>query len=299
MGPDFSASARSATCSTRSSAAWACGGIGAQRAGPRAGGDIAMTADDHARAGGDRRGARADVRGDRDLRALPRQRRRARDADRDLRALRRRRDAAGGHALAVRADRAQRRLRRVRRRGQGAQAAVRALRRPRARGAPAHAARRRPGGHRRRPAHPARRARPRRRGGRAAGRPLRRSSTCASTTRFLRDGDDLVTVVDVPAPRAALGHDAVRSKASTATTSSSRSRPARSRARRSACAAPACRRCSAAAARATCAPSSTCRSRAGSTSEQRKLLEELADSVRPEQLGADESLVGKLRRLLT
>ena len=34
---------------------------------------------------------RADVRGDRDLRALPRQRRRARDADRDLRALRRRR----------------------------------------------------------------------------------------------------------------------------------------------------------------------------------------------------------------
>src|SRR3954471_21588115 len=33
---------------------------------------------DHARAGGDRRGARADLRGDRDLRALSRQRRRAR-----------------------------------------------------------------------------------------------------------------------------------------------------------------------------------------------------------------------------
>jgi DnaJ-class molecular chaperone len=32
--------------------------------------------------------------------------------------------------------------------------------------------------------------------------------------------------------------------------------------------------------------------------QQRKLLEELADSVRPEQLDMDESLVGRLRRLL-
>jgi DnaJ-class molecular chaperone len=32
--------------------------------------------------------------------------------------------------------------------------------------------------------------------------------------------------------------------------------------------------------------------------EQRELLERLAESVRPEQLSADESLVGKLRRLL-
>ena len=58
-----------------------------------------------------------------------------------------------------------------------ARAALRALRGPRARGAPAHAARRRPGGDRRRPAHPPRpaAATP----ASAAGRPA--TSTCSST----------------------------------------------------------------------------------------------------------------------
>jgi hypothetical protein len=33
--------------------------------------------------------------------------------------------------------------------------------------------------------------------------------------------------------------------------------------------------------------------------EQRELLEQLAESVRPEQLGESETLVAKLRRLLS
>jgi DnaJ-class molecular chaperone len=33
--------------------------------------------------------------------------------------------------------------------------------------------------------------------------------------------------------------------------------------------------------------------------QQRELLEELAESIRPEQLGEEESLVGRLRRLLS
>ena len=41
--------------------------------------------------------------------------------------------------------------------------------------------------------------------GRAARRPLRPRRACAPHERFLRDGDDLVTVLDVPAPLAALG----------------------------------------------------------------------------------------------
>jgi DnaJ-class molecular chaperone len=48
--------------------------------------------------------------------------------------------------------------------------------------------------------------------------------------RFVRDQEDLHTVVDVPAPLAALGTDRCRCRASTAR-SPSRSPPARSRAR--------------------------------------------------------------------
>ncbi len=52
---------------------------------------------DRSRGGGERHPARGRVRGCRPVRALPRQRRRARHADRDLRELRRRRPAAPGH----------------------------------------------------------------------------------------------------------------------------------------------------------------------------------------------------------
>ena len=61
-----------------------------------------------------------------------------------------------------------------------------------------------PAGHRRRSADPAGRAWPCRRPRRPAGRPLR----CCSgrvDDGWMRDGDDLVTVADVPAPLAALG----------------------------------------------------------------------------------------------
>ena len=62
---------------------------------------------------------RGRLRRGRRLRALPRQRRRARHADRDLRALRRHRPAARGDAHRVRPDGASPGLRRVRGRGQG------------------------------------------------------------------------------------------------------------------------------------------------------------------------------------
>ena len=127
----------------------------------------------HARAGRDGRVGRPVLRGDRHLRALPRQRRRAGHADRDLPALRRQRRAAGGVALALRAGRPPGGLRRLRRRRQGRQGAVRALRGPRPRGRRRHLRRRRAGRHRRRPAHPPGRPRPRRRARRPARRPLR------------------------------------------------------------------------------------------------------------------------------
>ena len=67
----------------------------------------------------------------------------------------------------------------------------------------------------------------------------------APDERFVRDGNDLVTVVDLPAPAAALGTKIRRARRSTARRSS-RWTPARSRARCSRCAARACRRCGAA-----------------------------------------------------
>jgi molecular chaperone DnaJ len=115
--------------------------------------------------------------------------------------------------------------------------------------------------------------------------------------RFMREGDDLVTVVDVPAPRAALGTTIpfegldgadleleipAGSQPGDTVEVRGAGMPARQR-----------------------------RGRTGDLhavvnvqiprrldKQQRKLLEELADSVRPEQLDMDESLVGRLRRLL-
>ena len=76
---------------------------------------------------------------------------------------------------------------------------------PRAQGGPADADGGPPGRHRRRPARPADRPRPRRRPRRPGGRPLRAACAVAEDERFLRDGNDLISVVDVPAPAAALG----------------------------------------------------------------------------------------------
>ena len=80
--------------------------------------------------------------------------------------------------------------------------------------------------------------------------------------RFLRDGEDLVTVIDVRGAAGGARARRCRCRRSTATCRS-RSRRARSRARRSSCAGAGCRR-SRAGARATCGSSSTSRSRAGS-----------------------------------
>ena len=76
--------------------------------------------------------------------------------------------------------------------------------------------------------------------GRAVRRPLRRSSTSREDERFVRDGDDLVTVVDVPATarrarRPRQRRDARRPARGRVST------PGRSRARPSRCAARACR----------------------------------------------------------
>src|SRR3954452_5169270 len=115
--------------------------------------------------------------------------------------------------------------------------------------------------------------------------------------RYMRDGDDLVTVIDVPAPLAALG---------TALTIDALSGeeieleiPAGTQPGETITV------------RGAGMPGLQRRGRTGDLRavvnvqiprrldrEQRALLEKLADSVRPEQLGADESLVGKLRRLL-
>ena len=64
---------------------------------------------------------------------------------------------------------------------------------------------RRAGGDRRRAAHPAQRPRPRRRGGRARRAICTCSSGVREDERFVREGDDLITALDVAAPLAALG----------------------------------------------------------------------------------------------
>ena len=88
---------------------------------------------DRPRRGRARRDGRGRLRGRRALRALPRQRRRARHADRHVPALPRLRPAAGGLAHALRPARAHRGVRRLRRRRPRARAAVRASATARAR----------------------------------------------------------------------------------------------------------------------------------------------------------------------
>ena len=113
--------------------------------------------------------------------------------------------------------------------------------------------------------------------------------------RFVRDGDDLVTVLDVPAPIAALGAtlSAPTLDGDVEVEVAAGHAARRGRQRR---AARACRACGARAATATCAWSSTSSSRASSRSDQRSLAEQLADSMTEENLRTDESLLGKLKR---
>jgi molecular chaperone DnaJ len=116
--------------------------------------------------------------------------------------------------------------------------------------------------------------------------------------RFLRDGDDLVTVVDVPAPLAALGTTTVVEGLDGAEISleiPAGTQPGETLTVRGA-GMPVLQR----------------HGRSGDLRavvnvqiprkldrEQRALLEQLADAVRPEQFGEAETLVGKLRRLLS
>ncbi len=115
--------------------------------------------------------------------------------------------------------------------------------------------------------------------------------------RFLRDGDDLVTVLDVPAPRAALGATftldgldgtleidvPAGTQPGELVTLRGRGMPGLRRGGR---------RGDVRVVVNVVIPRKLRR-------EQRELLEQLADSVDESQLGSDESLVGKLRRLFS
>ena len=157
-----------------------------------------------ARRGRDRRRVHGHLPGDRPLRALPRQRRRARHPDRDVREVRRRRPPPGGHADAVRPDDANRGLRRAAAATAASPSSPAGVPRQRPRRHRALRHRRRPCRHRRRPARAARRPRERRRARRPSG-DLYVLVHVREDERFVREGDDLITVLDVPAPLAALG----------------------------------------------------------------------------------------------
>ncbi len=168
------------------------------------GGDVAVGAEITLAQAQQRRPGRGLLRGDLDVRALPRERRRARDPDRDVRAVRRRRPAAGGDADAVRPGRARRAVRRVPRRRAGAARAV-----PRCGGRGRRVERAKvsvdvPAG-----IADGQRIRVSGRGhaGERGGPPgdLYVQIRVREDPRFVRDGDDLVTAVDVAAPLAALG----------------------------------------------------------------------------------------------
>ena len=225
-----------------------------------------------------------DLRGRRALRALPRQRRRARHADRDLPALRGRRPAAVGHPHARSARScAAWSATQCGGDGQGARPAVRA-RAAAAAAWPPSAGR-------------GRRARPGSTTASASGSPAAATpasaaarpatSTCSSRVRederFVRDGDDLVTVVDVAAPLAALGDDRARADARR------RGRGGRAAARHPARRRPrdprrrACLTCAAAAAANLRVVVNVVIPRR-LTGEQRRLLEELADTLTEENL---------------
>ncbi len=179
--------------------------FGFGRAGPASGGDVAARVEltlEEVLTGANREVV---VRGGLDLRALPGERRRARNADPDLRDVRRQRRAPRGGADRLRSARSNRRLPDLRRPGAGPREAVRGVRR-RGPDRPARG----PGRSRFRrgsspasgsgsPA-PAMPARPR-----DAPGDLYVEVVVAEDERFERHGQDLVTVVEVPATRAMLG----------------------------------------------------------------------------------------------
>ena len=243
---------------------------------PMQGADVAVAVAIDLARGGARRDGRGRLRGRRALRALPRQRRRARHADRHLRALPRRGPAAGGLAHALRPARAHRGLRRLRRRRPRARAAVQRL--PRARAASARSAR------------CASTSRP----GIADGQRIRLTGRghagerggpngdlyvvvrVREDERFVRDGEDLHTVdrragaagrarhdVQVPsARRRHAGRDPGRHAAGRDHHAARRGMPPLRRGRTG-----------------DLHVTSTSSSRAASTREQRELLERLADSL--------------------
>ena len=118
----------------------------------------------------------------------------------------------------------------------------------------------------------------------------------AEDERFVRDGDDLVTVVDVPATVAALGA-ASASRRSTARRRSV-STPGRSRARPSRCAGRACRSCGAPAAAGTSRAIVNVVIPRKLSREQREIVEQLAATLHEDNLRQDEGLVSKLKRAL-
>ena len=237
------------------------------------GGDVAVIAEVTLAQAAGRRG-RGRLRGHRHLRALPRQRRRARHADRHLRSLRRRGRAAGGVAAPRSARSCAVACDVCRGRGQRRRAAVQdcaaaaAGRTARAVDVPA---------------------------GIADGQRIRLSGRghagehgapdgdlyvvvhVAPDERFVRDGDDLVTVVDVPArpPRSAttLAVPTLDGDVDVEVG------PARSRATGISCAAAACRRCAAAGRRGDLRVVVNVVVPRKLTREQRALVEQLADSM--------------------
>ena len=169
---------------------------------------------------------------------------------------------------------------------------VQGLQRAGAQGRALEGRRRRPGGHRRRAADPDRRARPRRRARRTGRRPLRPDPGRARTPRFVRDGDDLVTAVDVAAPLAALGttvevptvDGTVELEIPAGTQPHETLDGARARG---------CRR-SAGAATATCASSSTWSSRATSVASSASCSRSWPESLTDHNLRTDEGVFGKI-----
>ena len=176
-------------------------GGGGARGGPAQGGDVAVVGDGHPRRGRDGRRDRAELRGRRPLRGAATATARAGHADRHLRALRRRRACS-------RPSRARRSGRSCA--GRRATSAAATAASPSSRASTATAAGARCAGARCASTSPpasttasasasAAAATP----ATAAARPA--TSTCSCTSqddpRFLRDGDDLVTVLDVAAPR--------------------------------------------------------------------------------------------------
>ena len=127
-----------------------------------------------------------------------------------------------------------------------------------------------------------------------AGRPLR-GRAGADDERFLRDAEDLVTVIDVPAPLAALGTtvQVPTLDGDVSLEIPAGTQPGETIVMRGA----GCRRCRAAG-RATCAWWSTWRSRGGSRASSARCWRSLPASITEDNLRSDEGMLAKLKRVL-